>query len=126
MGPNNLLRLNPELIVKQGILYKKGILQRFNKPYMFYFERRDEGGMGGPYLKFGKKGKTVNNVLDLGVGSGEIPNTGASVLITKVAGSHRKIRISTKNNLLVVKCESISECEEWIKILCAEGNANLH
>lgn len=59
---------------------------------MFYYERRDEGG-NGPYLKFGKKGKTVNHVLDLGVGS----EIGSAVLIAKVAGSHRKIRINTKN-----------------------------
>jgi hypothetical protein len=97
-----LLRLNPELIVKQGILYKKGILQRFNKPYMFYYEKRDEAaaaGWNGPYLKYGKKGKTVNHVVDLGAGSGEISNGGgAAVLIAKVAGSNRKIRINTKNN----------------------------
>ena len=62
---------------------------------MFYYERRDERG-SGPYLMFGKKGKTVNNVLEMGAGA-EIGNSGSAVLIAKVAGSNRKIRINTKN-----------------------------
>jgi hypothetical protein len=64
--------LNPELVAKQGMLYRKGMLQRFNKPYMFYLEKKDENGWG-PVLKYGKKGKGVRHALDLGkrAGGGE-------------------------------------------------------
>ena len=48
------------------------MLQRFNKPYMFYLEKKDENGWG-PFLKYGKKGKGVRHALDLGkrAGGGE-------------------------------------------------------
>ena len=48
---------------------------------MFYYERKDETTGAGPYLKFGKKGKPVTTVLDLG-------QEGVEVL--RVTGSQRK------------------------------------
>ena len=69
MQQSNPLRLNPELVAKQGMLNRKGMLQRFNKPYMFYLEKKDENGWG-PFLKYGKKGKGVCHALDLGKRAG--------------------------------------------------------
>ena len=104
--------------MKQGILYKKGILQRFNVPYMFYYEKKDEMTGTGPYLKYGKKGKTVNHVLDLS--SCGCP--GETVQIIKMPESKRKFKINSKNKSMEVKCESQNEWDEWASVLCAEGN----
>ncbi len=71
---------------------------------MFYYEKRDETTGMGPYIKYGKKGKTVNHVLDLG---GE---ASGAVQIVRVSESQRKFRINTKSKQLVVKSESLSEC----------------
>jgi hypothetical protein len=62
----NPLRINPELVVKQGLLFKKeGMLRSYKKLSHFYLERRDEQTGCGPYLKYGRKGKPIKHVMDL-------------------------------------------------------------
>jgi hypothetical protein len=37
------MRVNPELVVKQGLLFKKGwLLKMYKKQYLFYLEKRDD------------------------------------------------------------------------------------
>jgi hypothetical protein len=81
---------------------------------MFYYERKDESTGAGPYLKFGKKGKPVTTVLDLG-------QEGVEVL--RVTGSQRKFRINAGTAQHTMKCESKQDMEEWISIL---GTSDSH
>lgn len=60
------MRVQPENVVKQGVLFQRtALLKRFKVAYMFYLEKRDELTGQGPFLKYGKRGKAVNHVLDL-------------------------------------------------------------
>jgi hypothetical protein len=68
------LRVNFELVVKQGVLNKKGsILRLYNNECIFYLEKRQEnhsllGSSGGPFLKYGPKKKALSHCIDLGGG----------------------------------------------------------
>ena len=88
------------------------MLQRFNKPYMFYLEKKDD--RYGPYLKYGKKGKGVKHFLDL---SQLTTQSSGDVTIAKVADSQRKFRIESKEIQLVIKCETYQEREDWIETI---------
>ena len=60
------IRVNHKMVVKQGILYKRGnLLKMYNKQYHFYLEKRDEMTGLGPFLKYGKAGKNVTACMDL-------------------------------------------------------------
>jgi PH domain len=60
------LRVQVENVVKQGILYQRtALLKRFKKAYIFYLEKKDDITGEGPLLKYGKKGKPINHVMDL-------------------------------------------------------------
>ena len=59
--------------MKQGYLYKRGNLLKMysTNQYMFYLERKEHPSMkNGPYLKYGRKGKAISNVIDLGNSGG--------------------------------------------------------
>ena len=59
--------MNFENVVKQGILFKRGnLLKMYSNQYLFYLEKRNEVTGQGPFLKYGRKGKSVNQMVDLG------------------------------------------------------------
>jgi len=60
---------------------------------MFYLEKRDELTGTGPYLKYGKKGKAVSNVIDLGA-SNDL-NQQDSTFIVKNNDQGSKFKIIT-------------------------------
>ncbi len=60
------LRVNPENVVKQGLLFKQGkYMKIYKKQYLFFLEKRDEKNDIGPLLKYGRKGKPVAHIIDL-------------------------------------------------------------
>ena len=65
-APSKTVRVNPKMVVKQGILCKRGnLLKMYNNQYHFYLEKRDEMTELGPYLKYGKVGKNVTACMEL-------------------------------------------------------------
>jgi hypothetical protein len=53
--------VNHKLVVKQGLLFKRGtLLKMYSNQYHFYLEKRDEALSMGPFLKFGRKGKSIS------------------------------------------------------------------
>ena len=88
------LRVNFERVIKQGLLYKRGdLLKMFSNQYHFYLEQRDEVSGKGPYLKFGRKGKNVTNLIDL---SARETGPGLNgILALKLSGTKFKVITST-------------------------------
>ncbi len=76
-------------MLKEGILYRKGFLLGFNRPYMVYFERRNENNGQGPFLKYGSKGKPIDHCLDLGQRQVEQTEGMNGVLVVRVPDSRR-------------------------------------
>jgi hypothetical protein len=90
------IRVNHKMVVKQGILYKRGnLLKMYNKQYHFYLEKRDEMTGLGPYLKYGKAGKNVTacmNLSDHSKGEGAVSR---GFLIVKEPTSNSRFKIIT-------------------------------
>jgi len=82
-------------VIRQGLLLKRGtLLKMYSNQFHFYLESRDELRNRGPFLKFGRKGKSVTTVIDLSAQeSNGILN---GIMALKQAGSKFKIITSTQ------------------------------
>ena len=120
------MRVNPELVVKQGLLFKKGqYLRVYKKQYLFYLEKRDEGTLVGPLLKYGKKGKTISDVVDLSVRSVDQTEGINGVLVVRDPDSQRKFKVITQEGSLLLKAETHEERESWIHALVQETQGGM-
>ena len=115
------MRVNPELVVKQGLLFKKGqLLKMYKKQYLFYLEKRDENTLVGPLLKYGKKGKTISHILDLSCRPVDQTEGLNGVLFVRDPDSARKFKVVTQEGSLLLKAETAEERDQWIHSLVQE------
>ncbi len=115
------MRVNPELVVKQGLLHQRGKLWRYTKQALFYLERRDEQTGQGPYLKYGPKGKTVKHAVDLSYRPVDEGFNG--VLVVKQPESKRKFKVVTQELTVYLKAETAEERESWVQALAQETHS---
>ncbi len=78
----------------------------YNNHYHFYLEKKDDYAEGGPYLKYGRKGKNVTTSLDLN-----------GLLVFRDESSQTKFKIVTQSQTLHLKAESNEQREHWIASL---------
>jgi hypothetical protein len=114
-------RVNFERVIRQGLLYKRGtLLKMYSNQYHFYLESRDELRNRGPYLKFGRKGKAINSLIDLSAQESNGVLNG--IMALKQAGA--KFKIITSTQTLHLKADNRQERDKWIEaIMEASSNA---
>jgi hypothetical protein len=84
----------------------------YNNQYHFFLEKRDENMGFGPFLKYGRKGKNVSNVLDLS--STDTNSVGNGVIVVKESSSTTRFKIMTGACILHLKADSNNQREQWI------------
>ena len=110
------MRVNNDLVVKQGLLYKRGnLLKMYNNQYNFYLEKKDPLTGAGPFLKFGRRGKTISTIIDLSMrlvdGLASVKN---GIMALKEPDSNTRFKIITSEETLHLKAENKSERDNWI------------
>jgi hypothetical protein len=96
-------------------------LGTFKQTYIFYLERKDELTGEGPLLKYGKKGKQINHIVDLGTSE----SLTSKLVIVRHATSKRKFQIITEDVKLSLKAETPEEREAWITDLTRETSDSI-
>ena len=118
MTASKTIRVNHKMVVKQGILHKRGnLLKMYNNQYHFYLEKSDELTGLGPYLKYGKAGKNVTVCMDLSDHSKGEGAVSRGFLIVKEPTSNSRFKIITPKTTLCLKAESRDQREQWIQAI---------
>jgi hypothetical protein len=110
--------INRDLIVKQGILHKRGGDKASSNAVEFYFvlEQRDKNGIG-PLLKYGKVGHPVSKFLDLGT-SKDLKIKKDDLVLTDLSISLGELQI------LSLRAQSIEDRNSWYTALTTNIKSN--